>query len=105
MIAWDETKRRRARTDMSGNGDGSKTTWVDPDDAPELADEWFQGADFYEGGRLVRRSRPVGEKVILQIDPEVLAYFRAGGPGWQSRVNQASRRAAGLPTEEPGKAP
>ncbi|HVX80091.1 MAG TPA: BrnA antitoxin family protein, partial [Devosiaceae bacterium] len=28
--------------------------------------------------------------------PDVLAYFRAEGPGWQSRINAALRKAAGL---------
>jgi len=27
----------------------------------------------------------------------VIAYFRATGPGWQSRINDALRKAAGLP--------
>ena len=34
---------------------------------------------------------------ILHLDPDVLAAFRAGGPGWQSRINAALRKAAGLP--------
>ena len=32
----------------------------------------------------------------LHLDPDVLAAFRAGGPGWQSRINAALRKAAGL---------
>jgi hypothetical protein len=32
--------------------------WIDPDDAPELTDEWFDTADHYEGDHLVRRGRP-----------------------------------------------
>ena len=34
---------------------------------------------------------------ILHLDPDVLAAFRAGGPGWQNRINAALRKAAGLP--------
>ena len=37
------------------------------------------------------------ELVSLRIDQDVLAHFQEGGPGWQDRVNQALRRAAGLP--------
>lgn len=33
--------------------------------------------------------------VSLRIDNDVLAKFRATGPGWQSRINQALRKAAG----------
>ncbi|WP_255212699.1 BrnA antitoxin family protein, partial [Burkholderia pseudomallei] len=38
------------------------TDWVDPDDAPELTDEFFERADEYVGDRLVRRGpgRPLG---------------------------------------------
>ena len=33
--------------------------------------------------------------VSLRIDNDVLAKFRAEGPGWQSRMNEALRKAAG----------
>ena len=33
------------------------TAWVDPDDAPELDDEFFERADEYLGESLVRRGR------------------------------------------------
>ena len=76
-------------------------TWTDPDDAPELTDEWFAGADLYEAGTLIRRGgRPKKaepkEAVSIRLDPDVVAHFRAGGPGWQSRINAALRKAAGL---------
>ena len=37
----------------------------------------------------------VREQVSLRIDQEVLEYFREGGPGWQDRINDALRKAAG----------
>lgn len=43
--------------------------------------------------------RPKGsdkEQVSLRIDREVLNHFRAGGPGWQTRINEVIRKAAGL---------
>lgn len=46
-----------------------------------------------------RVGRPVGttkDQVSLRIDRDVLERFRAGGPGWQSRMNAALRAAAGL---------
>lgn len=33
--------------------------------------------------------------VSLRLDNEVLAKFKAGGPGWQTRINEALRKAAG----------
>ena len=32
-----------------------ESTWVDPDDAPELTEEWFASADLYQGEKLVRK--------------------------------------------------
>ena len=35
------------------------------------------------------------EQVSLRLDREVLDYFQDGGPGWQDRINEALRKAAG----------
>jgi len=82
---------------MPRKRDSSTDTFVDPDDAPELTEEWFQGADVYEGGKLIRRGRPVSEAskklVSLRLSPEVLDHFRATGPGWQTRINETLLRA------------
>jgi len=37
----------------------------------------------------------VRELVSLRIDQDVLEYFQDGGPGWQDRINDALRKAAG----------
>ena len=79
---------------------------VDPDEAPPLDREWFETAEIRDGERLVRPARAVGrpkkaapkKAVNIRLDPEVLAHFRATGPGWQSRINEALRKAAGLMT-------
>lgn len=45
------------------------------------------------------RGRPVGsdkESVTLRLDKEALDRFRADGPGWQTRINEAVRKAVGL---------
>jgi uncharacterized protein (DUF4415 family) len=45
------------------------------------------------------RGRPKIErpkvKHSIRIDADVLDHFRATGPGWQSRINEALRKAAG----------
>ena len=73
----------------------------DYEDIPELTDEWFERADLYRGGKLIRRGRPPvperKEPVSLRLDPDVLAHYRRGGPGWQSRINETLRKAAKLP--------
>ena len=73
--------------------------WVDPDDAPELTDEWFDKADLMLGRQVIRRGRPPGSTkrlVSLRLDEAVIEAFSAEGPGWQTRVNAALRKAAGL---------
>ena len=35
------------------------------------------------------------EFVSLRIDRDVLDYFQESGPGWQERINDALRKAAG----------
>lgn len=78
----------------------TKSKWVDPDDAPHLDREWFESADLYDGDRLIRRGRPKAaapkRAINIRLDPDVLAHFRATGRGWQSRINAALRKAAGL---------
>ena len=74
--------------------------WRDPDDAPELTDEWFQSADQHHAGKLVRRGRPPSRTpktaISLRVDADVLEKFRSTGAGWQGRMNDVLRKAAGL---------
>ena len=37
----------------------------------------------------------VKEQVSLRIDQDVLEHFQEGGAGWQDRINEALRKAAG----------
>ena len=37
----------------------------------------------------------VKQLVSLRIDQDVLEYFHEGGSGWQDRINEALRKAAG----------
>jgi uncharacterized protein (DUF4415 family) len=37
----------------------------------------------------------VKELVSLRIDQDVLEHFQEGGAGWQDRINDALRKAAG----------
>jgi uncharacterized protein (DUF4415 family) len=36
------------------------------------------------------------QAIKLRLDSEVIERFKAGGPGWQSRMNEALRKAVGL---------
>ncbi|OYY66059.1 BrnA antitoxin family protein [Sphingomonas sp. 28-62-11] len=102
-------------TENKPNTDPSSSDgWLDPaDDAPEWTDEMFEMAAYIVGGKVIRpatgylgpngmvRGRPpvrgvAKQQVTLRIDPDVIAKFREGGPGWQARMNEALRKAVGL---------
>jgi hypothetical protein len=50
--------------------------------------------------------RPAKEQVAIRLDPDVVGAFRAGGPGWQTRINAAlkewlaSQPATGKPRRQ-----
>ena len=69
---------------------------------PELDDAWFAKAVPHKNGRPVGRPKAAHPKqaVNLRLSQRVLDSFRAGGPGWQTRINAAleewlDRRAGG----------
>ena len=67
------------------------------DDLPDMStDYWTERITKAK----VTRGRPkaLAPKVstTLRLDPEVLDAFKAEGPGWQTRMNAALRKAAGL---------
>jgi uncharacterized protein (DUF4415 family) len=61
--------------------------------------EWDKGVVTPGGGGAatiasVRRGRgpnkkPTKEHVAIRLDREIVGAFRAGGPGWQTRLNEA----------------
>ena len=68
-------------------------------EAPADGVDWRKGTVTRGGGvaetlSALRRVRgknksPTKEQVAIRLDAEVLAAFRAAGPGWQTRVNAA----------------
>ena len=72
-------------------------TASDEDDAPDLSTpDWVARFD----KAAVRRGRPRADvtkiSTTIRLDPDVIAAFKAQGAGWQSRINAALRKAAGL---------
>ena len=82
---------------MNAKQHATPPAWVDPDDAPELTDAFFERADLYEGEKLVRRGRPPlatpRPTLNMRVDAEVLAHLRGLGRGWQTKVNALLREA------------
>ena len=79
----------------------------DPD-APEATDEQLSKARPFNDAfpalaAAFRRNvggRPMSDdpkvSVSLRLDREIIDRFKADGPGWQTRMNRALRKAAGL---------
>lgn len=76
----DQPRRPRTLNDARSEAEAAfkKVTKKEPEAAPK------------------RQALPgVKELVSLRIDQDVLEYFRQGGAGWQERINEALRKAAG----------
>lgn len=73
---------------------------IDPDEIPELTAADFARGVWHHAGVPAKRGRPRVENpkqaVTMRLDADVLAYYRATGPGWQGRVNGLLRKAAKL---------
>ena len=100
----------------------TKPEWTDPDDGPELTDEMLGMGQITKDGKIIRPATGVltqngmkrvapytilmpgrpperGEpkkQVTLRLDADLIERFRAGGAGWQSRINATLRKAVGI---------
>jgi uncharacterized protein (DUF4415 family) len=86
----------------------TKEDWDAVSDSPEWTEEDLKNARpfaevFPELAESIRKSiagRPKLERpkqpVSIRLDQDVIEHFKAGGEGWQSRMNDALRKAAGL---------
>ena len=71
-----------------------------PTDALSIAEAVFKPASppLAEPVRTQRKTGvPVSKELVsIKLDSDLIAYFQEDGPGWQERINDALRRAAGL---------
>lgn len=91
---------------MTERKEDTTPQWIDPDEASEWTDEVFERAEIRRAGTVVRpasgtltkRGRPKLERpkiqVTLRLDQDIVERFRAGGPGWQGRMNEVLKKAA-----------
>jgi uncharacterized protein (DUF4415 family) len=94
---------KRPKEFVPGHG-YTKEDW-DAVDNPELTDEELASLRpfpevFPELAEKIRRARgpqkaPTKALVSLRIDRDILERFKSGGAGWQSRINDALRKAGG----------
>ena len=92
---------------MKGKRSGSSRTLKrKSDDAPELTAKWVADADLYRGAKLVRRGRPKLESprrlLSLRLPPNVIASWKASGPGWQTRMATVLEKSIRTPRRTAG---
>jgi BrnA antitoxin of type II toxin-antitoxin system len=73
----------------------------DPDDAPELLNDFFRHGELRHSGKLIRRGRPPlsgkpKTAITLRLDEDVVEAYRETGEGWQTQINADLRRARKL---------
>jgi uncharacterized protein (DUF4415 family) len=77
---------------------------ADPDNPEWTAKDFRRAKPFVEmfpslaKSRRVRGSqkKPTKVAVSLRLTREVVEHFKAGGPGWQTRMDEALKKAVGL---------
>ena len=87
-----ESARGDSRTDLDKLRANTPYAWdgQDEDERPLTREEMQAGAEAY----CKKRGRPAGsdkESTTIRFDRDILAAFRASGPGWQTRMNAALR--------------
>ena len=63
----------------------------DPNDAKAVGAFW-RGATLRRPGQRGPQKAPTKQQVTLRLDRDLLAHFRRGGRGWQTRLNETLKR-------------
>jgi uncharacterized protein (DUF4415 family) len=85
-------KHGESKTNLAKVRAGTPYVWdgKNEDDRPLTREEMQAGIEAYRK----QRGRPTGsdkESTTIRFDRDILAAFRAAGPGWQTRMNAALR--------------
>ena len=75
--------RRTSKSDLA-RVDAHRISRSEYQELPELTDEMLARASVNKGGR--PRSANPRQLISLRLPPEVVARWRATGPGWQTRM-------------------
>ena len=74
--------KRRSRTDWK-RVDALRDSDIDVSEMPELGSDFFARAIFWPGPK---------KQITLRLDPDVLAFFRKHGKGYQTTINAVLRK-------------
>ncbi len=100
--------KHRTQNDFQPGRGYAKEDWDAVSDNPPLTEaEMKQARPFKEAFPEIAqkmekavRGRPKAEQtktpVTIRLDPDIVDHYKATGKGWQSRMNDDLRKAAGL---------
>lgn len=74
--------KRRSKTDWK-RVDALRDSDIDLSDMPELGPDFFARAIIWPGPK---------KQITLRLDPDVLAFFRKSGKGYQTTINAVLRK-------------
>jgi len=77
-----KASRKRSRTDWQ-RIETMKDQDIDVSENPELDEQFFKEAIWWPGPK---------RQITLRLDPDVLAFFRKRGRGYQTTINAVLRR-------------
>ncbi|MGA2608184.1 MAG: BrnA antitoxin family protein [Terriglobia bacterium] len=77
-----KASRKRSRTDWQ-RIEPMKDQDIDVSDNPELDEQFFKEAIWWPAPK---------QQITLRLDPDVLAFFRKGGRGYQTTINAVLRK-------------
>lgn len=86
--------KKKARPLIDENGEVRELTRADFREFRPAAE--VLPADFLDAMDQRRKARglqvaPTKQAISIRLSPEVIAHFKAGGKGWQSRIDEALR--------------
>ena len=88
-------KKNYTARDMREVSDNPQWTKADFAKAKPFAEALPELATSIRKGRGPNKA-PTKKLVSLRLSPDVLDHFKAKGPGWQSKIDDALRKAARL---------
>jgi uncharacterized protein (DUF4415 family) len=96
----------KTKTEFETGRGYAREDWEDVESPEATKKQLVQARPFAEAfpalAESIKRSRgrppalSPRKQISIRLSPEVIEYFKKDGPGWQSRIDEALRKAAGL---------
>jgi uncharacterized protein (DUF4415 family) len=91
-----DTEEAAIQTQIAGDADAAEATDAELAEAKPFAEAFPDLMDVIRRGRGRPSIANPRQQISLRLDGDVIEKFKSTGKGWQGRVNEALRKAAGL---------